>query len=358
MPDHLVIDVDGHVFEPDELWEQYLPARFHDRRPRLITDERGTTRYVIEGKVIPPGTGTGAWAPEGIRESTTLREGGVDSSLRLADMDTEGIDIAVLYGAMSLGLYAGSDRELTAACCRAYNNWLADWCSADPKRLRGTPALPLKWMDEAVAEAERCVTELGFVSLTVPCAVGDRNPDHSDNDLLYDLAEQLDVPLGFHAGGCRFANSRFTDAYAQLHVIEFPFNLMFAATTLICGGVFERFKRLRVALLEGGVGWVPHTLERLNEHYEYRSHEFDAITKPPADYVAEGRLFVSTEGEDGLPQVIEQIGFDIIVWASDYPHWDSDFPSSVTGVTDRSDLSDAHKQAIFEANPKRLFGWD
>ena len=185
-----MIDVDGHVFEPDELWEQYLPTRFHERRPQLITDERGTTRYVIEGKVIPPGTGVGAWAPEGIRESTTLREGGVDSGLRLADMDTEGIDIAVLYGAMSLGLYAGADQELTVACCRAYNNWLADWCSADPKRLRGTPALPLKWMDEAVAEAERCVTELGFVSLTVPCAVGDRNPDHPDNDPLYDLAEQ------------------------------------------------------------------------------------------------------------------------------------------------------------------------
>ncbi len=85
MPDHLVIDVDGHVFEPDGLWEQYLPARFHEQRPRLITDERGTTRYVIEGKTIPPGTGTGAWAPEGIRESTTLREGGVDAGLRLAE---------------------------------------------------------------------------------------------------------------------------------------------------------------------------------------------------------------------------------------------------------------------------------
>ena len=97
------------------------------------------------------------------------------------------------------------------------------------------------------------------MSLTVPCAVGDRNPDHPDNDPLYDLAEQLDVPLGFHAGGCRFANDRFTDAYAQLHVIEFPFNLMFAATTLICGGVFERFKRLRggPAGRRGGLG-SPH----------------------------------------------------------------------------------------------------
>lgn len=83
MPEHLVIDVDDHVFEPDGLWEQYLPTRFHGRRPRLITDDRGTTRYVVENKVIPPSTGPGAWAPEGIRESTTHREGGVDSALRM-----------------------------------------------------------------------------------------------------------------------------------------------------------------------------------------------------------------------------------------------------------------------------------
>jgi hypothetical protein len=124
--DHLVIDVDGHTFEPDELWERYLPTRFHDRRPRLIRDERGTTRYSLEGRVIPPGTGRGAWVPEGMRESAVHREGAVDAKLRLEDMDIEGIDIAVLYGVVSLGFYAMEDRELCIACCRAYNDWLAD----------------------------------------------------------------------------------------------------------------------------------------------------------------------------------------------------------------------------------------
>jgi len=166
--DHLVIDVDGHTFEPDELWERYLPARFHDRRPRLIRDERGTTRYSLGGRIMPPGTGRGAWVPEGMRESSVHREGAVDPKLRLEDMDLEGIDIAVLYGVVSLGFYAMEDRELCIACCRAYNDWLADYCSADPSRLKGTPALPLKWMDDACVEAERSVRELGFASLTVP----------------------------------------------------------------------------------------------------------------------------------------------------------------------------------------------
>src|SRR5579863_4935226 len=98
-----VIDVDGHVFEPDELWERYLDPRFHDRRPRLVLDERGTTRYEIEGRLVPPGTGVGAWVPEGMREAAAEREVAVDPRALLEYMDDDDIDVAVLYGAISLG---------------------------------------------------------------------------------------------------------------------------------------------------------------------------------------------------------------------------------------------------------------
>jgi predicted TIM-barrel fold metal-dependent hydrolase len=272
-------------------------------------------------------------------------------------MDTEGIDIAVLYGVVSLGFYQVSDRALANAVCRAYNDWLADYCAADPARLKGTPALPLKWIDDACAEAERTVRDLGFVSLTVPCAVGERNADHPDNDPLYALAEQLDVPVGFHAGGGRFAHSKFVDSYAQLHALEFPFNIMFAMTTVVCGGVLERFKRLRVSLLEAGVGWAPYFVERLDEHYEHRPHEMPNITKAPSEYLADGRLFISTEGEAGLAHAFDAIGSDCIVWASDYPHWDSDFPNGVSKVMTRDDLTADQKRSLFETNAKHLYGW-
>jgi predicted TIM-barrel fold metal-dependent hydrolase len=322
-----------------------------------VRDERGTTRYLLEGRMIPPGTGRGAWVPEGMRESAVHREGAVDPKLRLEDMDVEGIDIAVLYGVVSLGFYAMSDRELASAVCRAYNDWLADYCSAAPDRLKGTPALPLAWVDDACAEAERCVRDLGFVSITAPCAVGGRNADHPDNFALYALAERLDVPVGFHAGGGRFAYDKFVDSYAQLHALEFPFNIMFAMTTLVCGGVLERFKKLRVALLEANTGWAPYYVERLDEHYEHRPDEMPTICKAPSAYLAEGRLFISTEGEAGLAHVIEALGPDCVVWASDYPHWDSDFPNGVSKVLSRDDLSAEHKRALFETNAKRLYGW-
>ena len=146
-----VIDADGHVFEPDSLWEKYLDSRYHERRPRLIRDERGTTRYELEGVRIPPGTGRGAWAPEGLMEASLHREGGVDPKARLVDMDTEGIDVAVLYGTFGLALWLAEEPAFCAALCRAYNDWLADYCATDPARLKASVALPLRSMPGAAA---------------------------------------------------------------------------------------------------------------------------------------------------------------------------------------------------------------
>jgi predicted TIM-barrel fold metal-dependent hydrolase len=357
MPRHQVIDVDGHVFEPDELWVEYLPARFHEQRPRLVRDDRGTTRYLLEGHLIPPGTGTGAWVPEGIQEASAQRDGAIDPRARLADMDSEGIDIAVLYGAASLGFYALTDQELTVACCRAYNDWLHDYCSADPARLKGTPTLPLGSIDDACAEARRAVTDLGFVSLTLPCAVGRRNLDDPALAPLYALAEELDVPLGFHAGGARLAHARFVDSYAQLHAFEFPANIMLAVTTIVCGGALARHPRLRVAMLEAGVGWAPYYFERLDEHYEHRAHEMPGIDRPPSTFLEDGRLVISTEGEDGLAHALHALGPQSVVWASDYPHWDAQFPGSVQKVLDRPEITEGERRAVFETNPRRLYGW-
>ena len=352
-----VIDADGHVFEPDELWERYLPPELHDRRPRLVRDERGTTRYQLDGHLVPPGTGVGAWVPEGIREASVKREGATNPQLRLADMDTEGIDVAVLYGTASLGFWGITDRDLAVGACRAYNDWLADYCAADPARLKGTPTLPLGSLDDALAEARRAVTELGFVSLTVPCCVGERNLDHPSLDPLWCLAEELDVPIGVHAGGPRFAYRRFVDSYATLHALEFPFDIMFAAATLVCGGVLERFPAMRVLLLEAGAGWGPYLFERLDEHYEKRPGEMPAIVKAPSEYLADGRLVVSCEAERHLGYALAGLGQQAVVFASDYPHWDAEFPDSVRAITERGDLDEAQKAAVLGGNAARVYGW-
>ncbi len=352
-----VIDADGHVWEPDELWEEHLDPAFLDRRPRIVLDERGTTRYRLEDRLMPTGTGRGAWAPEGFREASLHRPGGVDPKARLVDMDEDDIDVAVLYGTLALGLWSIQDLDLQVACCRAFNDWLADYCATDPLRLRAAAALPLAAIDAAVEEAERAVTELGAVVLTIHGAVVGRNLDDPSLRPLFEAAERLDVALGVHAGGTGLGVDRFVDQYALAHACAFPMDIMLGTTALLGGGVLERFPRLRVALLEAGCGWLPSYLERLDEHFEKRPGEMPELSHPPSSFVTDGRVVVSCEPEEhGIAYAAERLGAGAIVYASDYPHWDAEFPGSVAAIRDRADLAPATRRAILGENARRLFG--
>lgn len=355
--DTSVIDVDGHVWEPDEAWEEHLDPAFLDRRPRIVRDERGTTRYALDGRLMPTGTGRGAWAPEGFQEASLHRPGGVDPHARLVDMGTDGIDVAVLFGTLALGLWSVRDVDLQVACCRAFNDWLAAYCAADPVRLRPAAALPLASIDDAVAEATRAVDDLGAVVLTLHATIAGRNLDDPAVFPLYEAAERLDVAIGIHAGGTGLAVDRFVDQYALAHACAFPMDIMLGTTTLCGGGVLERFPRLRVALLEAGCGWFPSFLERLDEHHEKRPAEMPGVPRPPSEYVTEGRVVISCEPEEhGIAYAAERLGPGAVVYASDYPHWDAEFPGSVAAVRDRVDLDAATRQAILGGNARRLLG--
>jgi uncharacterized protein len=356
-PSGSVIDADGHVWEPEAAWEAHLDPVFLDRRPRIVLDERGTSRYLVEDRLIPAGTGRAAWAPEGFREASLHRPGGVDPVARLQDMDTDGIDVAVLYGTLALGLWSIRDLDLQVACCRAFNDWLAEYCAADPVRLRAAVALPLGSIDAAVDEAERAVTDLGAVVLTIPGSVLGRNLDDPTLFPLYETAERLDVPLGVHAGGTGLAIDRFVDQYALAHACAFPMDIMLGTTALLGGGVLERYPHLRVALLEAGCGWFPAFLERLDEHFEKRPGEMANLTRPPSSFVTEGRVVISCEPEEhGIRYAAERLGAGAVIYASDYPHWDAEFPGSVAMIRDREDLDVLTRRAILGDNAQRLLG--
>ena len=354
-----VIDLDGHVWEPDACWEEHLDTEFLDRRPRIVEDDRGTTRYLVEDRMMPTGSGRGAWAPEGFREASLHRAGGVDPVARLADMDTEGIDLAVLYGTMALGLWSIVDLDLGIATCRAFNDWLGAYCATDPDRLVPTCALPLRSIPDSVDEIERVVAQHGVMTIPLPASVLGRNLDDETLDPLFDTAERLDVAIGVHAGGTGLAIDRFVDQYAMAHACAFPMDIMLGLTTMLAGGVLERHPRLRVAFLEAGCGFVPAFLERLDEHHEKRPGEMPAIARPPSAYLDDGRVVVSCEPEEhGIAYAVERLGTHVVAYASDYPHWDAEFPGSVAHVRDRNDLTDDAKAAILGGNAARLLGMD
>src|SRR5437764_620311 len=156
-----VIDADGHVLEPVDIWDKYIDPAYRDRAPRLIVDTDGKERLLVEGPVLGSPKGFGVIGAIGARQGAvdqgTMkyvdgRKGGFDPHARIPDMDLDGIDAAFLYP--SIGLFAGAiqDGRLAAAVCRAYNRWLADYCQPYPDRLFGVAMLPLQSIDAAIAE--------------------------------------------------------------------------------------------------------------------------------------------------------------------------------------------------------------
>ena len=148
-----VIDADGHILEPFTLWGEYLDPMYRERAPKLVKDEKGVQKLLLEEKVLGSQAGFGGIGAVGARQGTVVadgmdyndgRKGGFDPHARIPDMDLDGIDAAFLYP--SLGLFVGSIRDpaFAAAMCRAYNRWLADYCKPYPDRLFGIAMLPMQ----------------------------------------------------------------------------------------------------------------------------------------------------------------------------------------------------------------------
>jgi predicted TIM-barrel fold metal-dependent hydrolase len=357
---HEVIDADAHVVEGASFAGEALR-----RWPEKIAYQKGPDGrggFWIEGRRYPEFEGPGAGCPpeHGLCTAAGIEPGSVEGMLR--DADREGIGRMVLFPSLALAAPGLHDPAFAAGFARLYNEWIADWCAGSGGRLLGVATLPVEDVGASI-ELLRAAKRAGLVCAHLPPALRDRNLDHPDLDPLFAAAAELDMPVGIHgAPGVHLPKigvDRFTN-YVQVHCVSFPFDQMAAMTALVSGGVLERHPRLRVAFLEAGVGWVPFFVDRLHEHFEKRGDWVpNGWRRSPREYLARGQIFVSCEPEETvLPGVIDAYGDDFILYASDYPHWDSDFPESSRPLRERADLSDGSRAKLLAGNAKRLFGLD
>jgi predicted TIM-barrel fold metal-dependent hydrolase len=359
----LVVDGDAHINEPLDVFEEFLDADHRERRPKGITDTKGLNRILMDGKLYPDPR----LRQNHVKKVQGSQLGGTqlgarDPHARLDDMDTDGIDIQVMYGSLGLATSTISDPDFATAMSRACNDYYASFCAANPARLKCTATLAIQDMPAAVDEARRAISELGHVGLTLPPSYDGRGLDDPYFFPLYELAQSLDVPVSIHWGNGSHlpaAGTERFDTHFMVHAIGHPVEQMIALATVVCGGVVEEFPRLRVGFLEAGCGWAAYWVERLDEHFERRSLEMPKMTKEPSEYFADGNLFLSSEPDERLtPVVMEQLGADCVFFASDYPHTDSKFPYSVKCVRERDDLPPGALDKLLGANAARYYRLD
>jgi predicted TIM-barrel fold metal-dependent hydrolase len=139
----------------------------------------------------------------------------------------------------------------------------------------------------------------------------------------------------------------------------FPFELMIAMMHMIGEGVFDRFPRLRVGFMEGGAGWLPFWMERLDEHVEKLAPQMPDLRRRPSEIIQSEQVVLTCESEEsGLNRVLEAAGPGTVLYASDYCHWDCNFPDSVKDICQARDLSDTQKERILGRNAVEFFALD
>jgi len=364
--DAWVFDADGHVVEPARVWDEYLPAKFREYAPRVLRGD-GHYRFAcgkrvgfrIEGR--PEAVGAPGQTPKKSEAPVAVR-GGSEPGPRIDDMAIDHIGAVALYPTYGLMMQGVTEREPALALCRAVNDWLAEYCSHDPRRLVGIGTLPMTDAGDALTEARRCVEELGFRGVW-------RRPEHFGSlprlqddvyEALWSYLEEADVPFAIHPGMSGLVpfdelEGRYDDYFTPLHAAHFVMEQMLAVTTFVAYGVLERHPSLRVAFLESGAVWALSYLHRLDEHLELFGFDRGALTMRPSDYFRR-QCFVSVEElEPGLAAMLAEYPGSV-VFASDYPHADGTFPGSTTELLATDELDETAVQRVLRDNALRLYG--
>jgi predicted TIM-barrel fold metal-dependent hydrolase len=350
-----ILDSDMHLMEPVDLWQRYMDAKYSADAPRGLTSEnvRDLRMRHPDGRLWGlPGTHGQRNANQGhnFRKNQSIYSShagrGWSADVQLEAMDTEGIDVAVLYPTRGLQVLSEPDMEPTfaAALARAYNDWLYDFCEKNPNRLLGSGMISPFDVDAAVAELQRCVEELGFRAIFLRSTVLNGHNWFDDYyEPLWQALEDLEVPVGFHESSSsagRQTGDLFEPNFMLRRAVAQPMEQMLGLVGICAGGVLARHPRLRVAFLEANCTWLPWLLWRLDEGWE---REGDIWAKDlhmaPSEYFKR-QCFVSVEPDEaGVKYVIDYIGTDRLVFSTDYPHGDSKFPHAVEsflelGITD------------------------
>jgi predicted TIM-barrel fold metal-dependent hydrolase len=372
MADELIISSDSHVFEPPDLWTRRIDKAYRQRAPRLqrvgevdhLVIEDGQT---IAGIGLISNAGARYEAPETISDHGRFEDvhsGGYDPDQHLQDMRLDGVAGEVLYPSQGLFYFKVADSQLLSAIFRTYNDWLAEFCSTDPERLKGIAMINLDDVQDGIRELER-TARLGFVGAMISeYPPEERRYDNPEYEPFWAAAQALGMSLSLHTATRR---QGLNSGMAQRTVRDASRRATkaFLPATSICdmlfSGVFERYPRLTVVVVEFELSWVPYLLNTMDYTYRERHEEATYRFKDgllPSDLFHRQVLLSFQEDAVGI-RLRDLIGVDNIMWGSDYPHSESTFPRSRQVLSQiLAGVPEDEQAKIVGQNAARLYHFD
>jgi predicted TIM-barrel fold metal-dependent hydrolase len=353
-----LISADSHLEIDAKWWRDRVPAGFREQAPRVVRLPDGSDAWLVEGQALREvpfdlygGKGRDVWKPFGQNYETTPGTG--PATQRLREQDEDGIDAEVLFPGQASGPSFWSnvrDANVYKACVRAYNDFLAeDYCSEDPARLIALGVIPMTGLKDALAEMEyiRKIGLKGIALYSFPSGKGLPTPE---DDTFWKVALDMQMPICVHQelnrdgprGGALLRYPRpldnptgrlgpLTDLAAQ--VARFGRLGFLNAVQMSLDGVFERFPTLEIFFAETQIGWIPWAYEMADIRYErhrYWAEEvlgWQPLPKKPTDYLKEHILWGFQQDSIGV-RLRDVLGVDKLIWATDFPHQESEFPHS------------------------------
>jgi predicted TIM-barrel fold metal-dependent hydrolase len=361
-----------HIMEPPDLWERYIAPEFRDIAPRGVTSENVRDLRIAfppqrrdDTPFRPARRGHNYERNQALYADDSAR--GWSGEVQLEAMDREGLDAAVMFPSRGLNVLVGteggarvSDPRFAAAIARAYNDWLYDFCQADPQRMLGAGMLSVYDINDAVEETHRVVEDLGFKAVFLRSNLVTDKPWHDPYyEPLWDTLERLHIPLGFHQATASsvpmLTKPWFGTRSGLQRAFGQPIGQMFGVGAFLGGGVLERHPTLKVAFLEANCSWLPWLLWRLDEAYELEGDlDMTELTMLPSDYFR--RQCVASVEPDEIPAryAIDFLGNDNLVYSTDYPHGDSRYPHATESFL-KLPLTDEDKRKILWDNCARFY---
>ena len=371
--DARIISVDDHVIEHPRVWIDRLPAKYEEVAPRIVKLPDGNDTWLYEGRK------SGNFALNAVagkhprdfgmdpRSYDDMLPGCHDIADRIKDMDIEGTWAQLCFpnfgGFAGSTFYAAEDKDFAKLCIRAYNDFILDeWCAYAPERQIPLIMVPFWDIDASVAEIERTAAKgarsVSFIEAPHKLGLPSFHTDHWDPILR--ICEEAELPLSMHFGSGGMPQGLAPDGDMFISIALFGLNSMMATVDLLMSDVFYKFPGLKVALSEGGIGWMPYLLERID--YSWGRHKYWCninADKLPSELFREHIYGCFISDQSGIEQR-HRIGIDNIMFESDYPHSDSNWPHTRKLLAERLvDVPDDEARKIVELNARTLYRfWD